>query len=346
MKNQEHRNATKNRKRHTWSKLFARSPRVSAHLTEEHEWETDVPNIRLSRAFVIVLAIHVVAVGGIIGFELMQPSASKLAENAGGPEAVGGEAAPAPETTPEPTPETVALVDSASAAPAAPAPAAVSTGPTLKHIVSAGDDVRTILDRYGVTRADLASANGLPLAATQEPFLGQVLTIHNARRGNSPADGSMPVLSADRPRTIPSVPVTRVVEESDPAAEYTAENDPTLNRLPEPVSLEPEAPEDDFGALDDEPEYTLIDETTAIERPKGNAKPKAAVKAAVPATPVASAPPSAAAPESAKSHTVKAGDTAYGIGRKYGVSPDALLKANGISDPGAVRIGAVLRIPR
>jgi LysM repeat protein len=346
MKNQDNRTARKNRKRNTWSKLFARSPRVSAHLTQEHDWETDVPNIKLSRAFVIVLAIHVVAVGGIIGFELMQPNATTLADSGAGPEGepVGDATPVVPEMASAPQVEV-------AAAPAPATPAPLPSGPSLKHIVSAGDSVRSILDRYGVTRGDLATASGFPLAATQEPFQGQVLTVHNARRGTASIDGSMPVMATERPRTIPTVPMTHIVDASEPKVDYTADNDPLLDSMPEPVALESAegSPADDFTPLGDDPEYTLIDETTEIESPSPAPTPKATQTAPTAPTrnEVVSPKVVAKAPAaSGSSHTVKAGDTAYAIGRKYGVSADSLLKANGVSDPSALRIGTVLRIPR
>ena len=40
--------------------MFAKTEtRLSARVTSEEDWQTDVPNIRLSRAFVIVLLISV-----------------------------------------------------------------------------------------------------------------------------------------------------------------------------------------------------------------------------------------------------------------------------------------------
>ncbi len=352
MKNQDQRTARKNRKRNTWSKLFARSPRVSAHLTQEHDWETDVPNIKLSRAFVIVLAIHVVAVGGIIGFELMQPNATVLAEGGAGPE---GEARA--ETEAAGDGNAVVAEMAGATPPRAEVPSvSESTAPLpndsgLKHIVSAGDSVRSILDRYGVTRGDLATASGLPLSATQEPFQGQVLTVHNARRGTASMDGILPVMATERPRTIPTVPMTHLVDSSLPEAEYTADNDPSLDRMPDPVSREaaPAAEAEEFTPLGDDPEYTLIDETTEIE----SAPPRAAARVTQTA-PVSQSRSDVVAPKvvekapaaSGNTHTVKAGDTAYAIGRKYGVSADTLLKTNGVSDPSALRIGTVLRIPR
>ncbi|MHB1133008.1 MAG: LysM peptidoglycan-binding domain-containing M23 family metallopeptidase [Chloroflexota bacterium] len=47
----------------------------------------------------------------------------------------------------------------------------------------------------------------------------------------------------------------------------------------------------------------------------------------------------------AETHVVKSGDTLYGIGMKYGVEPDEIATANGLSDPSRLRVGQQLEIP-
>jgi lipoprotein NlpD len=44
-------------------------------------------------------------------------------------------------------------------------------------------------------------------------------------------------------------------------------------------------------------------------------------------------------------HTVAAGQTLYSIAKTYGVSPDALARANGIVDPKGVAVGTELSLP-
>ncbi len=44
-------------------------------------------------------------------------------------------------------------------------------------------------------------------------------------------------------------------------------------------------------------------------------------------------------------HTVQAGETIYRIATRYGISPNALMRANGLSDPRQLRVGQVLTIP-
>ena len=76
------------------------------------------------------------------------------------------------------------------------------------------------------------------------------------------------------------------------------------------------------------------------------------VAAASPASrPIATVPaakPAPAATTSGNSYTVKAGDTLYRISRQYGVSPTALMQANGLTPTTAntIRVGTTLRIPK
>ena len=76
------------------------------------------------------------------------------------------------------------------------------------------------------------------------------------------------------------------------------------------------------------------------------------VAAASPASrPIATVPaakPAPAATTSGNSYTVKAGDTLYRISRQYGVSPTALMQANGLTPTTAntIRVGTILRIPK
>lgn len=61
------------------------------------------------------------------------------------------------------------------------------------------------------------------------------------------------------------------------------------------------------------------------------------------AEPVASAGPSV--PTGGKTYTVKKDDTMWALSQKFGVTLEALMKANPTVDPTKMRIGSVLIIP-
>ena len=47
---------------------FGKTHRLPAHMSTSDDWEVEVPQIRMSRAFVVMLALHLVAVGGLFAF--------------------------------------------------------------------------------------------------------------------------------------------------------------------------------------------------------------------------------------------------------------------------------------
>lgn len=65
---------------------------------------------------------------------------------------------------------------------------------------------------------------------------------------------------------------------------------------------------------------------------------------AKPTTPPPAAPPASSA-GAATSYTVQSGDTLYAIARKFGVTVDAIVAVNKISDPNRIKPGQVLNIP-
>jgi LysM repeat protein len=62
---------------------------------------------------------------------------------------------------------------------------------------------------------------------------------------------------------------------------------------------------------------------------------------------VAPAPVPAAKPKPAtgsRSHVIGKGDTIYNVAKRYGISPNEVMRANGISDPSRLQMGQVLKI--
>jgi LysM repeat protein len=57
------------------------------------------------------------------------------------------------------------------------------------------------------------------------------------------------------------------------------------------------------------------------------------------------APPPTQPGAAAASYTVQSGDTLSGIARKFGVTVDAIVKANNIADPSRTRPGQIFVIP-
>lgn len=88
-----------------------------------------------------------------------------------------------------------------------------------------------------------------------------------------------------------------------------------------------------------------------LRLPNAGTSPAAAApaprKPATPAPAAAAPAPNRPAITPGGAYTVKAGDTLYKISRQYGVSPTALMQANGLTPETAntIRVGQTLRIP-
>jgi len=151
--------------------------------------EDEEPTTNLSSAFVVVLILHVVAVGGIYAFNSIkqsrkghEPVAAQVEDAA--PAAVSEKAAAQNDTStaPAPTRQSAPARESAQSAPV-PAitqnnntkPAAATTAGGHQHVVKAGDNLTKIAFAYGVTPADIMEANHLKEGAVLHQ--GQTLNI-------------------------------------------------------------------------------------------------------------------------------------------------------------------------
>lgn len=153
------------------------------------EYDDEEPTTKLSSAFIVVLILHVVAVGGIYAFNSIKASRKgrEDARTPAAPVAVAPAVKPAsqnmkPAATPvAPTTNTTARI-SEPAAPATVTPSKVVAG--KQYEVKPGDNLTKIAFAYGVSAADLAAANHLKDNALLKP--GQVLAIPAAKAPAKP----------------------------------------------------------------------------------------------------------------------------------------------------------------
>jgi LysM repeat protein len=307
-------------------KFHAKMNRLPAHLTSEDDWKQDQPGVRLSRVFGVVLGIHIVAIGGLMAYEMFrhrEPAPGNTAALRSAPrEARPGSAAMAPARG----------RDTFADEPAHDG--------MLKHVVAPGERLAGIAARYGVDERALQLLNRLSDGRSFET--GMKLVIPN-RQLKAAAPVPPDRLLATSPSGAPGV--AEAAAEASAAAPTEAPTavaadayDPTLEvRRAEPVA-EPAAPK-----------------PVAATPSKPSARPPAAAKTA-PATVVAKKPAVAPARKtetaSAKPkpkakgrvHVVKDGENAYRIAKAYGVNVDQLIKTNGIN-PSTLRPGTTLTIP-
>jgi LysM repeat protein len=124
------------------TKLRAAAARKSARYDED-EYFVEEPNVKLSRAFVVVLLLHVVAVGGIFAFSTLKDrqSSANTAKNQ--------PVSASPTSTPV---ANVANVTNGHSH---------ASSQTLVYQVKAGDTLAGIAAQFGLTAHDLETANNL-----------------------------------------------------------------------------------------------------------------------------------------------------------------------------------------
>jgi LysM repeat protein len=157
-------------------KLRAAAQRSAAKYAEE-DYSADEPNVKLSRAFVVVLLLHVVAVGGIFAFSALkdhqagsttgkaEPGSQKIAAPpANASRETGTADKPAGKTV---SPDVQKLVDSTHAAGGSSkspsnGSASEGAGETAKiYVVQRGDSPAGIAKKFKVSYADLLRTNNI-----------------------------------------------------------------------------------------------------------------------------------------------------------------------------------------
>jgi LysM repeat protein len=132
--------------------LRAAAPRAAGRYSED-EYQVEEPNVKLSRAFVVVLLLHVVAVGGIFAFSALKDRQ---------------------QTNGLPKPDGTKQLSNLNGATTASKPNSKDStpSPTGTYKVRAGDTLAGIAAQFGLTAHDLEQANslrsGAPLSVGRE----------------------------------------------------------------------------------------------------------------------------------------------------------------------------------
>lgn len=185
---------------------------------EKDDYEDDYddysePTMRLSQAFIVVLILHVVAVGGVFAFNMMKTRHAAAAAAAAS-SAVKAEATPAPGSAPG---EAVASSTPVPKATPVPRPA------NGIHEVQAGDTLTRIAGLYGVSIAAIEAENGLASESHIRPGQRLRIPVEGAAR-TTPAASTPPRAAASpAPRTEPvaratPAPSAAPVAKATPAA--------------------------------------------------------------------------------------------------------------------------------
>jgi len=183
---------------------------------EDYDEESE-PNMKFSHALIVVLVLHILAVGGVFAFNMLKTSHAlpdKQKASVSEKQKTRPPAA-APAATVAPAAQTTAVKAEAK-------PPVAGTA----HTVAAGDTLTKIASQHKTTVEEIERANGLAAAATIR--IGQVLNIKPAaRKESTPVEKKPDVKAAAAPAAVPkAVPAKSSAPAAAPVAAAKAAASP------------------------------------------------------------------------------------------------------------------------
>ena len=297
---------------------------LPSNMTSEDSWQSGKePHVKTSRMFIGMLALHLIAVGGLVAFHFLghdpvdkmpanelvksTPSAAPTA-NAGSPAKA---ATPSKPTIPSPT-----------------APVAVQSRPTeptmpsgfIEHIVNIDETWESIAAARGLNPEDLRNAN-----PGSDFNVGRRLMIPPTPRLITAASDTLSKQIAQSRKEPVIVPEG---SQGSPISRYAINADSLPPAVTQPTPRSGNTPAISPG-----------------RNVQPSARNVAQTKPATTGVPLKASAVSKAKPSAGSTHVVGKGDTIFNIAKRNGVSEKAIMKLNGISDAGKLRPGQKLKMP-
>ena len=339
---------------------------------EEFEDYGPEPNMKLSHAFLAVLLLHVVAVGGLYAFNSMKAGKSSSAKTARSTEPAASQKQPSNDQDSDntggsgsgsgpsgepPAPSKAPLVAKVSEAPKAVKAATESVARQTKPTSTATTAPRGILASAKSMIGKTLGASGIGAAAV------------STSSAQEPATSTSPASQAPQPSRvtalsgIPATANTYMVKAGDTLTRIASSLGVAIPEL-EKVNGMTEKSVLQVGQILKVPTKVMSQAVSDVSAQAGKVvesvqQAPAAVAGAVTsvtsattaltgATPAAGATAVAASVEdqgATTEYAVVKGDSPYKIAKKFKITPDQLMKANGITDPKKIQIGQMLKIP-
>lgn len=200
-----------------------------------HSEDDDDGGNRLSAAFIVVLALHVVAIVGVFAFARIKDSRKTLAGSDPTTQSTATKAALKPTATKATATKTVASIPATTPSPTpTPARELLKIPPTTGrvHIVQSGENLIKIALAHGVGVPELQSANKLK---NSDIRIGQSLTIPEPKQPLrvQPVVEAKPTAPSQKaaPNGERKTPKTYTVKKGDTAAKIARENGCTYEEL-------------------------------------------------------------------------------------------------------------------
>ena len=206
-------------------KAFNQS-KLAANVTEEADWYLDTPDVRLTRIFMVVLILHVIAVGGILAFKMIDKAAGAspmqvASKNSTMSNVVTEEKELASKSTATSETAKPAIVDPV-AQPSVSPTGKVNNGDG-QYKVAAGDKLPAIAKSLGVSADALRRANDI--RSDNELYPGRWLDIPSADAPPVPAEPAAVAAKPSPAKPKPEAPAAAAA--SDSAKSYTVKSGDT-----------------------------------------------------------------------------------------------------------------------
>lgn len=323
--------------------------------SEEYEDYGPEPNMKLSHAFLVVLLLHVIAVGGLYAFNSMKAGKAPAIKTA--KTAPANPSGPAKESqrNEEPSPGG-GLGEKPPAGGKAPLVAKVAEAPkTAKPTSPANAKSAQPAQAEGIGKGLLASAKGTLQKAAGVGVAGTGVSKAAAQTTTDEKPAVAATDAAPAPATGAKTYIVRAGDTMTRIASSLGVAIPDLERV---NSLGSNAVLQ-VGQVLKVPEKLVTQAASSVASGAGKVAESAgklpstvaavvtgrqneAATAAPVATDAASAPVASGA---TTDYTVVKGDNPWKIAKKFKISQEELMKANGITDPKKIQIGQVLKIP-
>ncbi len=288
---------------------------------EDYEAEEE-PNMKFSHALVVVLALHIIAVGGVFAFNSIKAGQTASTKGANSPPAGQGSA----QSKPSPTKEVVEGW----------------AGKT--HTVQAGDTLSRIAALYKISIELIEKENGITTYSMIR--VGQVLKIPASASPAVAKPATDPLTAAAKHAFLAAR--TDIVKPPVVAAKTTIAKPPVAAAKTDIVKPPVAAPKTDIAKPPVAAAKTDIAKQPAVAAKMDIAKPAAVAPAAPNPAATPPFPKQAEVPPATTDsdvYVVAKGDNPYNIAKKLHVSYNDLIAINEIKDPTRVQIGQKLKIP-
>ena len=325
-------------------RLRARAATMQA--AEDYDDYGPEPNMKLSHAFLVVLMLHVIAVGGLYAFNSMKAGKSTSGQASSKPHA-----ATAPATQKEKAEEMKDSPKGGGGSGQKPpteekAPIVAKVAEAPKSVKSSGSETAKV----SPAKPEHAEKG---LFASGVGALKKVAGIGVTAAGASKAAAQAPATEA----TNNNASAAAETPAETPAKTYTVRAGDTMTRISSSLGVAiPDLEKVNnlasnavlqVGQVLKVPEKVVTQAATTVTA--GAAKLSGAIASTVsPSQSAETNAPAATAPAQTgptTEYTVVKGDNPWKIAKKFKISQDELMKANGITDPKKIQIGQQLKIP-